>query len=294
MQALPEDAAAQEVRPFLKWTGGKQRLLPQLIPLLPPLEEVHTYIEPFAGSAALFFALEFDAGDRIVLNDKNEALVNVYRCLLHWPSNTIKALEQMARRHRKDPAGTYKLLRDQFNAGIADDATRAATALYLNRTCFNGVWRVNRAGEFNVPMGAYDHEKLVICNYHTLISASERLKAVAVEITNADFALTLYALHGAPSKAFVYFDPPYVPVSATADFTGYTADKFDENDLLRLKRCCNLINEVGQYFMVSNSDTALARSTFKDYRIDTISRRGNINSDVSKRGDVRELVIRNY
>lgn len=277
------------MKPFLKWVGSKRKLLPQLIPLLPDLEEIHTYIEPFLGSGALFFALEFDEGDRIVLGDQNAALIDVYRCVRDYPQMVLKFLEPLALAHSVAGEKHYKLTREQWNLGFGSPVERAAMFLYLNRTCFNGVWRVNANGKFNVPIG--DYENPVIYNPELIQSASACL--AGVELAQADFVLTVMAELKA-DEAFVYLDPPYVPVSVTANFTSYTADKFDVGDLERLEYVCRRIDAYSGKFMLSNSDAPLVRETFKAFNITAITRSGSLNSDIKKRGAVNELVIRNY
>ncbi len=281
------------MKPLAKWPGGKRRLLPQLIPLLPPLGDIHTYIEPFAGSAALFFALDFDTGDRITLSDKNGALIDMYRCVRDFPDKVLQFLKVLADAHDAAPAERYAHVRAEFNNGIGSPVERAAMFLYLNRTCFNGIWRVNGDGKFNVPIGDYRNPK--IYNRELLLAAHRKLSDPFVQLSCIDFGPCVFdALINAPAQAFVYLDPPYVPVSATADFTSYTIDGFGAKDLERLRRCCLKLDELGVQWMLSNSDTPEVHNTFSEHNITTITRRGNINSDIKKRGDVTELVIRNY
>jgi len=286
------------MKPLIKWIGGKGKLLPQLLPLLPPLESIHTYVEPFLGSGALFFALEFDDDDAVVLGDSNPALINVYRSVRDSISTVTIRLEALAEGHyaaekRGDEVvrSYYNKIRDAFNSDDSGDIPAAARFLYLNRTCFNGVWRVNRDGEFNVPLGDYKHP--AIYDEALLLAANKRLRQRCVQLVLGDFSDVIFYAREL-RDAFVYLDPPYVPVSETADFTSYTVEKFGQADLERLRALCDELDSAGARFMLSNSAAPTVRELFGKYDIQEISRRGSINSDKNKRGDVTELVVRNY
>ena len=264
--------------PVVKWVGGKTKLLPDLVSRLP--EKIGRYYEPFAGGAALFFRL---APGRAVLADCNADLIGLYGALAADVAGVIRKLE----RHRSDHDESYYYsMRTRWNDRDVSwsPAERAAAFIYLNKTCFNGLWRVNRAGAFNVPIGRYTDPP--ICVPETLRAASSVL--ARAELRCADYRS---AVADAERGGVIYFDPPYDPVTTTANFTSYTADAFSGDDQRALADTARQLVARGCKVMLSNSDTPFIRSIYKGFEVERVKCPRAINSNASKRGDVDELVI---
>ena len=270
----------KNVAPFLKWAGGKRQLLPQYAPCFPPRETIDSYFEPFIGSAAVFFHLQ---PPQATLSDRNEKLIEVYRAIQEDVEAVIAALE--AHCNEED---YYYAVRAQEPAGLTA-AERAARLIYLNRTCYNGLYRENSRGEFNVPFGRYKNPK--ICNKKRLRTAAAALQSVTLRAS--DFA---EATAAAEEGDFVYFDPPYAPLSATSSFTGYDRYGFTGADQARLARTVHALTGRGCRVMLSNSSAPLIYNLYQGhgYRILPIQARRSINSKPHKRGPVKELLILNY
>lgn len=273
------------LRPILKWAGGKSRLLPLILSRLPA--QIGTYFEPFVGGGAVFFALAAERRfKRAVLGDKNRDLIDVYKGVKTDVDGVITLLTDYARRHDED---TYYATRD-LDPETLDLAQRAARLIYLNKTGYNGLYRVNRQGRFNVPFGRYRNPK--ICNEPRLRAASEVLRGRGVSIKVADFeALSERA---EPGDA-VYFDPPYVPLTKTSSFTGYHSEVFGAEEHLRLAGAFARLTERRVAAVLSNSG---GRETRKLYLGDGIAVEKvmvgrPINSAAGKRGAVAELVVSN-
>jgi DNA adenine methylase len=265
------------VKPIVKWAGGKSRLLGDLLRHVP--EQVGTYIEAFAGGAALFFALAERGGfKRAVLCDQNEELITCYRAVKKDVSAVIEALS----RYKHDREVFYKV-RDA-DTKVMSDVERAARLIYLNRTCFNGLYRVNASGKFNVPFGRYKNPRIV--DVERLEKASRALKKA--ELLVGDFTV---ATKKARAGDFVYFDPPYVPLSRTAAFTEYAAGGFDQEDQERLVAELVRLKKAKVPAMLSNHDTPETRELYKQFRAHVVYVSRPINSDPKKRGAARELVV---
>jgi len=273
----PDRAAA----PILKWAGGKGRLLSQLLPLLPPGAELMRHVEPFFGGGAMFFSR---APERALIADVNPALVRTYEAVRDDVEAVIARLGPLAKRHDKD---SYYRVRARYNAARLSDAEHAATFLYLNKTCFNGLHRVNRKGEFNVPMGRYKNPRIL--DPDTLRAASEALAAAEIHCTGFEMLL-----EKARPGDFVYFDPPYEPVSDTASFTSYAQDGFARDDQTRLRDVFRALDRRGCKLMLSNSDVPFIRELYARWRIDTVAAARAINCNGNGRGLVSEVVVRNY
>ncbi|NET30973.1 MAG: DNA adenine methylase [Cyanothece sp. SIO1E1] len=268
---------ANPPRPFLKWAGGKGRLIQQYIPYFP--KYFHTYYEPFLGGGAVFFHL---LPERAILTDINAELVNVYCCIRNQVEALIALLQVHQENHEKD---YYYWVR--ANSG-ATDIERAARLIYLNKTCFNGLYRENSKGEFNVPMGRYKNP--TICNPHLLRAASAALQSAALDVQ--PFRAMLDA--AATSQDFVYFDPPYQPISATSNFTAYNRYAFSQHDQMKLRDTFAMLAQRGVKVMLSNSDCPLIRDIYSDFNIHTIWAARAINSNSKKRGKITELLITSY
>ncbi len=272
------------VEPFLKWVGGKRRLLPQLVPLLPkPSIHRTRYMEPFVGGGALFF---HERPERALLADVNESLIATYVSIRDEVDAVIDCLEWLEVRH--DVGRVYYAMRERFNAGVfASTAERAATFLYLNRTGFNGLYRVNRGGALNVPEGKYTNPGIL--NTRMLYAASIALEGV--ELQCQDFEATVAS---AARGDFVYFDPPYVPITATSSFVGYDEGGFGNTEQMVLRDAFRDLDRRGCKVMLSNSNAPLVHRLYRDYRIDVVTAPRSINSDATRRGDVEEVIVRNY
>jgi DNA adenine methylase len=263
-------------RPFLKWAGGKSRVISQYQPHFP---EHSTYYEPFIGGGAVFFHL---MPNQAVLSDINEELVNVYRCIQAHVDDIIERLLVHQKNHCKD---YYYSVRSHHSD---DNVERAARLLYLNKTCFNGLYRENSKGYFNVPMGRYKNPK--ICDPSLLKSASRALQSVA--IASEPFESILNRAHS--PEDFVYFDPPYYPISATSNFTGYNRYSFTKDDQIRLRDTFVSLAERGVKVMLSNSDCPFIRELYDGFNIHVIHAARAINSNAKKRGKITELLITSY
>lgn len=264
------------IKPPIKWAGGKTQLLSQLRPLYP--KRFNLYLEPFVGGGAVFFNLQPDDG---VLIDSNFELINFYQVV----KNNLDEILQDLEKHKNEKDYYYKIRSlDPEQMGSIE---RASRFLFLNKTCFNGLWRVNKKGKFNVPFGRYKSP-----NFRD----EENLSLVNIALQNAeiicdDFSTVMeYTVPG----AFVYLDPPYHPLSSTANFTSYTKDSFGEEDQRRLAKVFRELDAKNCNVMLSNSDTKFIRGLYKDYDIRVVFARRMINSKGTKRGPIKELVVRNY
>jgi DNA adenine methylase len=270
-----EDSAAG---PIVKWAGGKSRLLDELCARAP--EQYRRYFEPFLGGAALYFRLRPGFA---VLSDSNPDLINMYRCVA-W--NVEAVIRRLARHRESHGADYYYGMRERWNCpgGLTADVDRAAAFIYLNKTCYNGLWRVNSRGKFNVPLGRYDDP--AIFDQLQLRAASRMLQRT--QLATSHFA---EAVAEARAGDFVYFDPPYHPLSSTAHFTSYTSSSFGAEDQRELARVARDLVRRGCAVVVSNSDTAFVRSLYRGFRIDVVDCARAINSKASARGPQRELII---
>lgn len=276
---------------MVKWAGGKTRLLDRLIERL-PAGRFGTYAEPFFGGGAMFFRLASEPErrfDRALLSDKNKELVALYRALKSKPKALVRELRttyqlEYARMPADERRELYYAVRSTPTDGMTD-VQRGARLLFLNKTCFNGLWRVNAAGQFNVPFGRYDNPRIL--DEEGLLAAGEAL--ACAEIVEGDYTDVTKKL--GPGDV-VYFDPPYAPVSKTANFTAYSA-RFGWDEQKGLAVEARRIADGGAFVMLSNASTAELRTLYEEhgFAVDTIRAARAINSDPSKRGDVDELVV---
>ena len=271
------------VAPVLKWVGGKRQLLETFKPLLP--SRITTYCEPFVGGGALLFHLQPSTA---YINDINQDLICVYTVIKNDVDSLIMELAQY-----KNTADYFYAVRDwDRNKALYSaltDVQKAARILYLNKTCFNGLYRVNNAGEFNSPFGNYQNPNIV--NAPVLRAVSAYLKSSNICMTSQDYAEVLKII---PKGTFVYLDPPYDPVSETASFTGYSKGGFSRSEQIRLRNCCDDLTARGIKFMLSNSATDFILEQYASYNCTIVQARRAVNSIASKRGDVDEVVVRNY
>ena len=267
-------------RPFLKWAGGKGRLIQQYQPYFP--RRIRRYYEPFLGGGAIFFHLS-DRFDSALLADINGELVNVYQCVQQQVEPLIRRLQQHHSHHDSD---YYYGIRAQTT--LTDPLERAARLIYLNKTCFNGLYRENAKGFFNVPLGRYKNPN--ICDSATLRLASEGLQRS--QITCHPFATVLEQAWGRDD--FVYFDPPYHPISITSSFTRYNRYGFTAEDQTQLRDTFVELAERGVQVMLSNSDCELIRELYKGFHIREIQAARAINVNARRRGKISELLITSY
>jgi len=290
-------------KPFLKWAGGKTQLIEQIKEQLPNNIQQYnfTYIEPFVGSGAvLFWMLEhFPNLENAVINDINKDLTNSYDTIKNDVNGLIQILSEWEIEYHnfadnQDAKKEYYYeKRSLFNTRNSDQTTQSALFIFLNRTCFNGLYRVNRKNEFNVPIGSY--KKPQICNIENLLAVSEVLQRV--EILNGDYSETL---EYATENTFFYFDPPYKPLSETSSFNSYSKDEFGDKEQIELKEFCDILNEQGHQWILSNSDVKgkdpnnnFFDDLFANFNIMRVNARRSINANPSKRGKLTELLITN-
>lgn len=271
------------VSPVVKWVGGKRQLLDQIIPLLP--DKIISYCEPFLGGGAVLFSIQ---PHKAIVNDLNEDLMIVYKVIREYVDELIVSLQK----HKNTQDYFYSIRdldRDKEAYQDLSNIEKASRLIYLNKTCYNGLFRVNQAGEFNSPFGHYKNPNIV--NEPVLRAVSKYFNYNEITFLSEDFAATLDRLK---KGAFVYLDPPYDPVSDTASFTGYNKGGFDKNEQIRLKDCCDILTKKGIKFMLSNSATDFIRDLYSDYVISIVKAKRAINGDANKRGEVDEVIIRNY
>lgn len=271
------------VAPVLKWVGGKRQLLDVIKPLLP--KRITTYCEPFVGGGAVLFDIQ---PSKAYINDINQDLMLVYKVIKEDVESLICALADF-----KNEADFFYDVRDwdrnKNKYALLSDVERAARIIFLNKTCYNGLYRVNNAGEFNSPFGHYKNPNIV--NAPVLRAVSTYFNETDIYFSSVDYET---ALHNIPKGTFVYLDPPYDPVSSTSYFTGYSKGGFTQKDQIRLRICCDELTKRGIKFMLSNSATDFIKEQYADYNTTIVQAKRIINSVASRRGDVNEVIIRNY
>ncbi len=267
--------------PVLKWAGGKRTLIPEIIDLFPVDFKDRTYHEPLIGGGAVFFKIEPKTG---TINDLNSRLMNFYRVVKDNPQELISEASKYSYNKK-----SYYILRDRFNQPDLPNIEYAALLLYLNKTAFNGLYRVNSKGKFNVPLGGYKNPTIVPKN--RILRASKTLENV--EIYNEDFS---YVLDVADKGDLCYLDPPYQPISDTAKFTAYTEKGFDFNEQRRLRDLCINLSEKEVFFVLSNSYSKQIEKIYsevKEFKIITVEAKRVISSKASTRGSVKEILVTN-
>ena len=274
-------------KPFVKWAGGKRQLISTLNPNLP--DSFGTYFEPFLGGGALLFHMLTERnGQKCSISDLNSDLVLAYTTIRDRVDSLISSLKNHERNYQKDSKSYYYSVRENNPRSEIEKTSRL---LFLNRTCFNGLYRVNSKGKFNVPLGKYTNPNIV--NEENLRSVSNILQVSRVSIKCRDFGAVL---RDAKKGDLVYFDPPYQPVSDTANFTSYTSKNFSFDDLSRLVELCQNLDEKGCKVLLSNSDSKEVSEMFskKPWKISKVRANRSINSDSKKRTGHFELLIKNY
>lgn len=272
------------LQPFTKWTGGKRQLLPIIKSLMP--DNYNNYFEPFIGGGALFFDL---SPDKAVINDFNNELINCYQQIKEYPQKLIDLLAK----HQENNSKEYYLeLRSADRDNRIDKMTnveRAARIMYMLRVNFNGLYRVNSKNQFNVPYGRYKNPKIV--DSDLILSISQYLNNNNIKILTGDFEK---AVQDAGTGDFVYFDPPYIPLSETSAFTSYTHEGFTYEDQVRLRDCFKKLDEKGAFVMLSNSSSPLVEELYKDFNIHKVEAIRTNGAKTSSRGKISEIIVTNY
>jgi len=291
-------------KPFIKWVGGKGQLIEQLTNLLPKdfcCWKDTTYIEPFVGGGAMLFYMlqHFPNIKHAVINDINTDLTTCYQTIRDNAEELILSLKNIEEyylsiKEEEERKSFFMSVREQYNQKNLAPVDNTTKFIFLNRTCFNGLYRVNKSGLFNVPFGKYKNPK--ICDPQTIRKDSELLQRV--EILNGDFEETFNYAKG---NTLFYFDPPYRPLSDTSSFNDYTKESFNDDAQIRLKEYCDRINNAGYSFMLSNSDCKGKTESdnffdilYKDYQIERVWASRNINANPNKRGKLTEILVHNY
>ncbi len=288
-----------KAKPFIKWVGGKSQLIEQLEAKLPAdfdnWENV-TYIEPFVGGGAmLFYMLQTHPNIKsAIINDINEDLTTCYKVVKQSPDALVESLKQIQKEYyslqNEDARKQFFLLmRDEFNTKQLNPIDNTTLFFFLNRTCFNGLYRVNKAGLFNVPFGRY--ETPTICDPNTIYADSELLQNV--EILTGDYQQTLAHAKG---NTLFYFDPPYRPLNNTSSFNDYAKEAFNDLAQRRLKEFCDLVEAAGYKFMLSNSDCSdmFFDDLYAQYIIERVWASRSVNANPQKRGKLTEILVHNY
>lgn len=272
------------VKPILKWVGGKRQLLDEIDQRLP--KKISYYVEPFIGGGAVLFDKQ---PQHARINDYNEELINVYRVVKDNPNELIKELAVHEEKNEQLGSEWFYHVRGldrESNFDELSNVEKAARIIYLNKTCFNGLFRVNSAGQLNVPYGRYKHPNIV--NEVGIRALHKYFSEADIDMRQGDFAECLKDL---PKGAFVYLDPPYMPITATSAFTGYTQEGFGYDEQVRLRDECIKLREQGIHFLQSNSDCEEIRELYKDFKIETVAAKRSINSRGDRRGAVKEVLI---
>lgn len=269
--------------PFVKWVGGKRQLLNEIEKHIP--EQFSRYYEPFVGGGAVLFHVQ---PKNAVINDSNEELVNLYNIIKESPEELIEDLKK----YKNEEKYFYEVRgidREKEKYLELSNIQRASRIIFLNKTCYNGLFRVNSSGEFNSPFGRYKNPNIV--NDVTIKAVGNYLSKNDIQILNTDYEKSLSKIR---KGAFVYFDPPYDPISDSSSFTGYTKNGFDRTEQERLKKVCDKLNDKGVKFLLSNSSTEFIRDLYKDYNIFSIKAKRAINSKGNGRGETTEVLVKNY
>ena len=300
---MTEIECTRIAKPFLKWAGGKTQLIEEIKNNLPEIvfREPFTYIEPFVGSGAVLFWLlnHFPNMKKAVINDINKELIDTYDTIANSPQQLISVLEDLQNKYyiledEEAKKNFYYEKRNLFNIKSEEKLIQSALFIFLNRTCFNGLYRVNRKNEFNVPIGSY--KRPLICDKENILAVSRALQKV--EILCGDFEQTI---NYTENNTLFYFDPPYKPLSETSSFNAYAKDNFDDKEQIRLRDFCNKLNDLNHYWILSNSDVKgkdknnhFFDDLYANYEIKRVLAKRSINANPEKRGVLNELLITNY
>lgn len=270
------------VSPILKWVGGKRQLLSEILPMI-NIKSGSTYVEPFLGGGAVLFDLQ---PKKAVVNDYNGELINVYLTVRDFAEELIIELEKHNANNTEDYYYEIRALDRSEKYQEMSNVEKAARIIYLNKTCYNGLYRVNLAGQFNSPYGKYKNPNIV--NATAIRAMSKYFNENKIEICNGDYREVLKKVK---KNSFVYLDPPYMPISSSSSFTGYTENGFSYEQQVALRNECDKLRKKGIPFVQSNSDCPEIRELYKEYEIKTVQAKRAINSNASKRGEISEVLI---
>lgn len=290
-------------KPFLKWAGGKTQLIPQIEKIIPSQfhKEKFTFIEPFVGSGAILFWMlnNFPNMEKAVINDINADLINTYKTIASKPKELISVLESLQNEYHSldlkevEKKEYYYEKRELYNTRNTEKSTQAALFIFLNRTCFNGLYRVNKSNGYNVPMGSY--KKPTICDSENILAVSKALQRV--EILCGDYQKTLDSIS---QNSLFYFDPPYKPLNETSSFNSYAKDEFNDLEQIRLRDFCAKLDIMGHQWILSNSDVKgkdindnFFDDLYSQFIINRVDAKRSINANPEKRGKLKELLITN-
>lgn len=274
-----------EIPRFVKWAGGKLQLIDQFKSFFP--DKFNSYFEPFVGSGAVaFYILQKYKPKRVVLSDINEELINAFNVIKNNVEDLIAKLNEHKENHTKNDK-TYFYKMRVLNPSTLTHLERAARFIYLNKTCFNGLYRVNSKGQFNVPIGSYKNPDIVQAD--KLRRISNLLKTVKIKVMSFEKITDL-----AKKGDLIYFDPPYYPLKTGKSFTAYTKNNFLEKEQEKLAEVFTQLNKKGCKVMLSNSDTKFIKELYKDYSVNTVKATRMINCNGADRGKINEVVVTNY
>lgn len=269
--------------PMLKWVGGKRQLLSEIVPMID--DKCSTYVEPFIGGGAVLFSMQ---PKKAIINDYNHELINVYKTV----RDNLDELLELLKHHEANNSSDYyyeiRALDREAGFKRMSEVEKAARIIYLNKTCYNGLYRVNSSGQFNSPYGRYKKPNIV--NEAILRAISNYFNNNDITILNGDYR---EAIKNLDRDSFIYLDPPYMPISTSSSFTGYTEGGFGYSSQIQLKEECDKLTRQGIRFVQSNSDCEVIRELYKDYKIKTVKAKRSINSVAVKRGEINEVLIYN-
>lgn len=277
-------------KPFIKWVGGKGKLILELEKYFP--KEFNRYYEPFVGGGALFFYLKQSKDISFSsINDINSKLITAYKQIQQNPEKLISLLKNIETEYKKlsliEQEKYFYKMRENYNKENIDELTTAAYLIFLNKTCFNGMYRENSKGEYNIPFG--DQKNPTICDEENILAVSKRLKNT--EITSQPFEKSI---ENCQKGDFIYFDPPYYPINVTSSFTSYSKSTFDQKEQEKLRNVFANLAKKSCFVMLSNSNTPFINDLYKDFHINYLYAARSINSKGDKRGKIKEVVVTNY
>lgn len=278
----------KQYQPFVKWVGGKRNILSQLLAHFP--KQFNNFHEPFLGGGAVFFelfSLGLLEGKKVYLSDINSELINAFNCVKSTPEELLDNLEVYKAKHNKEFYYQIRALDRTESYAQLSDIERATRFIYLNKTCFNGLYRVNKKGQYNTPMGSYKKPKIV--DRERILNSSIALQNVIIRsIPYSD------TLKDAQKNDLVYFDPPYYPLNKTSFFTSYNENEFLDDKQQELFKLTQALDKLGCHVVQSNSDTEFIRELYQQFNIQELMANRHINSNVKKRQKIQELFISNY
>ena len=272
--------AMSPAQPFVKWAGGKRQLLSHLLARVP--SNYNRYFEPFVGGGALFFSLR---PNDAYLSDINPELINTYEIIRDHVQSLAEHLQQHI--YNKDYFAKIRGIDRKESYQSLDPIHKASRFIFLNKTCYNGLYRVNSKGQFNTPFGNYKNPRIL--DKDNLMACSFALQKAKISLESFDQAITQ-----ARAGDFVYFDPPYAPLTATSYFTNYNQDGFDTGMQIKLRDTCKILDERNVKFMASNSSSPLILELYKNFNLEFVDATRSINSKASKRGKIKEVIVTNY